>query len=91
MPKTRSGGWSLNYIRASATRQAWKSFTILLDPLPAIYNYRHPLGVRGHGPIRLGGHSGGGVHRRNFTQKVRRQGVTGWTASPKRDHKLRDG
>ena len=27
----------------------------------------------------------------NITQKVRRQGVTGWTASPKRDHKLRDG
>ena len=29
--KTRSVGWSLNYIRASTTRQAWESFTILLD------------------------------------------------------------
>ena len=27
----------------------------------------------------------------NFTQKVIRQGVTGWTASLKRDHKPRDG
>ena len=25
----------------------------------------------------------GGVHRRVFTEKVRRQGVTGWTASHK--------
>ena len=79
--KTRSVGWFLNYIRVSTTRQAWESFTILLELLPAIYNYRHPLGVRGLGPIWLGGHSGGGLHRRSFTQKVIRQGVTGWTAS----------
>ena len=40
------------------------SLGILHDPLgllPAICNYRHPLGVRGLGPIWLGGHSDGGV------------------------------
>ena len=29
--KTRSVGWSLNYIRASTARQVWESFTIFLD------------------------------------------------------------
>ena len=60
------------------------SLGILHEPLgllPAIYNYRHPLGVRGLSPIRLGGHSGGGVHMMVFTENVIRQGVTGWTAS----------
>ena len=48
------------------------SLGILHEPLgllPAIYNYRHPLGVRGLGPIWLGGHSGGGVHRIAFHPK----------------------
>ena len=53
--KTRSGGWSLNYIRVQHDPA---SLGILHDPLgllPVIYNYRHPEGVRGLGPIRLGG------------------------------------
>ena len=34
--KTRSDGWSLNYIREEHDPgQAWKSFTISLDLLPA--------------------------------------------------------
>ena len=70
------------------------SLGILHDPLgllPAICNCRHPLGARGLGPIRLGGHSGGGVHMMGFTEKVRRQGVNGRTASPKGNHMFNDG
>ena len=89
--KTRSVGLSLNYICASTTRQAWESFMIFLEHQPVICNYWHPLGVRGLGPIRLGGHSGGGVHMMVFTEKVIRQGVTGWTASPKGNHMIKDG
>ena len=79
--KTRSVGWSLNYIRESTTRQAWEPFMTLLD------SYRQ-LSITGthseYGASVLFGWVGTLVEEctgMSFTEKVIKQGVTGWTAS----------
>ena len=81
--KTRSVGWSLNYIRASTTRQAWEPFMTFLD----IYRQFSITGTQSeYGALVLFGWVGTLVEEcisLNITQKVRRQGVTGWTASHK--------
>ena len=71
----------------STTQQAWESFTILLD----VYRQFSITGPQKElGASVLFGwvvhpywRKPGRVHRRVFTEKVIRQGVTGWPASHK--------
>ena len=87
MGQTRSVGWSLNYIRESTTRQAWEPSRSFFD----VYRQFSIVGTQKElGASVLFGwvvnpywRKPGGVHRMVFTEKVRRQGVTGWTASHK--------